>query len=197
MMRTITKIVVAIVVFALGWIVGLFAENLSWFIYSNEVSLLDVISLVITTAIGLYVADVIQKNLEDKRVEKDIVFGMFNYVEEYLSELRSEVAKEQTEGTVDILAKIGSCRKFWTKIVKMIHERYDIDLSKEKINPNEFIKLNQLCTSTAIIGATDNSVLAKKGKVTYSDIRKNEIFSEIDRIRMTIVDLKLLINKKS
>lgn len=196
-MRTITKIFVAVVFFALGWIVGLFAENWSWFVFSNEVSLLDVISLVITTAIGLYIADVIQKNLESKRVEKDIIFGQFNYVEEYLSELSSEVSKEQTDGTVDVLAKIGSCRKFWTKIVKMIKEMYGIDPVKDNINPNEFIKLNQLCTKTAIIGATDDSVLAKDGKVSYSDTRKNEIFSEIDRIRMTIVDLKLLINKKS
>ena len=196
-MRTITKIAVAIVIFALGWVVGLFAENWSWFEFSNEVSLLDVISLVITTAIGLYVAVVIQNNLENKRAEKEIIYGQFNFVEQYLSELRSEVSKEQAEGSNDIVAKIGGCRKFWSKIVTLIKEKYGIDLSKYNINPNEFIKLNQLCTSTPIIGAQDNSVIAQDGKVSYSETRRNEIYSEIDRIRMTIVDLKLLINQKS
>lgn len=196
-MRTITKIAVAIVIFALGWAAGLFAENWSWFVISNEVSLLDVLSLVITTVIGLYVAVVIQNNLESKRFEKEIIFGQFNFVEQYLSELRTEVLKVQSEGTVDIVAKIGGCRKFWNKIVIVIKEKYGIDLSKYNITPNEFIKLNQLCTSTPIIGDQDDSVIAKNGKVTYSDTRKNEIFSEIDRIRMIIVDLKLLINQKS
>ena len=196
-MRTITKIAVAIVIFALGWVVGLFAENWSWFEFSNEVSLLDVISLVITTAIGLYVAVVIQNNLENKRAEKEIIYGQFNFVEQYLSELRTEVSKEQAEGSNDIVAKIGGCRKFWSKIVTLIKEKYGIDLSKYNINPNEFIKLNQLCTSTPIIGVQDDSVLAQDGKVSYSETRRNEIYSEIDRIRMTIVDLKLLINQKS
>ena len=196
-MRTITKIAIAIVIFALGWVVGLFAENWSWFVFSNEVSLLDVISLVITTAIGLYVAVVIQNNLESKRAEKEIIYGQFNFVEQYLAELRSEVSKEQAEGSNDIVAKIGGCRKFWSKIVTLIKEKYGIDLSKYNINPNEFIKLNQLCTSTPIIGVQDNSVLAQDGMVSYSETRKNEIYSEIDRIRMTIVDLKLLINQKS
>ena len=196
-MRTITKIAIAIVIFAIGWVVGLFAENWSWFEFSNEVSLLDVISLVITTAIGLYVAVVIQNNLENKRAEKEIIYGQFNFVEQYLSELRSEISKEQTEGSNDIVAKIGGCRKFWSKIVTLIKEEYGIDLSKYNINPNEFIRLNQLCTSTPIIGAQDNSVIAQNGKVIYSETRRNEIYSEIDRIRMTIVDLKLLINQKS
>lgn len=196
-MRTITKIAIAIVIFAIGWVVGLFAENWSWFEFSNEVSLLDVISLVITTAIGLYVAVVIQNNLENKRAEKEIIYGQFNFVEQYLSELRSEISKEQTEGSNDIVAKIGGCRKFWSKIVTLIKEKYGIDLSKYNINPNEFIRLNQLCTSTPIIGAQDNSVIAQNGKVIYSETRRNEIYSEIDRIRMTIVDLKLLINQKS
>lgn len=196
-MRTITKIAVAFVIFALGWVVGLFAENWSWFEFSNEVSLLDVISLVITTAIGLYVAVVIQNNLENKRAEKEIIYGQFNFVEQYLTELRSEVSKEQTEGSNDIVAKIGGCRKFWSKIVSLIKEKYGIDLSKYNINPNEFIKLNQLCTSTPIIGVQDDSVIAQDGKVSYSETRRNEIYSEIDRIRMTIVDLKLLINQKS
>lgn len=196
-MRTITKIAVAIVIFALGWVVGLFAENWSWFEFSNEVSILDVISLVITTAIGLYVAVVIQNNLENKRAEKEIIYGQFNFVEQYLLELRTEVSKEQTEGSNDIVAKIGGCRKFWNKIVTLIKDKYGIDLSKHNINPNEFIKLNQLCTSTPIIGVQDNSVLAQDGKVTYSETRRNEIYSEIDRIRITIVDLKLLINQKS
>lgn len=196
-MRTITKIAVAIVIFALGWVVGLFAENWSWFEFSNEVSLLDVISLVITTAIGLYVAVVIQNNLENKRAEKEIIYGQFNFVEQYLTELRTEVSKEQAEGSNDIVAKIGGCRKFWSKIVTLIKDKYGIDLSKYNINPNEFIKLNQLCTSTPIIGVQDDSVIAQDGKVTYSETRRNEIYSEIDRIRMTIVDLKLLINQKS
>lgn len=196
-MRTITKIAVAIVIFALGWVVGLFAENWSWFEFSNEVSLLDVISLVITTAIGLYVAVVIQNNLENKRAEKEIIYGQFNFVEQYLTELRTEVSKEQAEGSNDIVAKIGGCRKFWSKIVTLIKDKYGIDLSKYNINPNEFIKLNHLCTSTPIIGVQDDSVIAQDGKVTYSETRRNEIYSEIDRIRMTIVDLKLLINQKS
>ena len=196
-MRIITKIVVAIVIFALGWVVGLFAENWSWFEFSNEVSLLDVISLVITTAIGLYVAVVIQNNIENKRAEKEIIYGQFNFVEQYLSELRYEVSKEHDESSNDIVAKIGGCRKFWSKIVTLIKDKYGIDLSKYNINPNEFIKLNQLCTSTPIIGDKDNSVIAQDGKVTYSETRRNEIYSEIDRIRMTIVDLKLLINQKS
>lgn len=132
-MRTITRIAVAIVLFALGWIVGLFAENWSWFKFSNEVSLLDVISLVITTAIGLYVAVVIQNNLESKRVEKEIIYGQLNFVEHYLSELRSEVSKEQAEGTVDIVAKIGGCRKFWSKIVTLIKEKYGIKKAPDRI----------------------------------------------------------------
>ena len=81
--------------------------------------------------------------------------------------------------------------------MNLIHEKYGIDLSSNNINPNEFIKLNQLCTNTAIIGVKDSPVLVKDGKVTYSDTRKNEIYTEIDRIRMIIVDLKLLINQKS
>lgn len=196
-MRKITKIALAIFIFTLGWATGLFAENWSWFVFNNEVSLLEVLSLVITTVIGLYVADVIQNNLESKKFEKEIIFGQFNFVEQYLSELRTEVLKVQSEGTVDIVAKIGGCRKFWSKIVTVIKVKYGIDLAKCDINPNEFIKLNQLCTSTPVIGVQDDSVIAKDGKVSYSDTRKNEIFSEIDRIRMIIVDLKLLINQKS
>lgn len=196
-MRIITRIAILVTTFVLGWIIGLFVENWSWFVFSNEVSLIDVIALVITTTIGIYVADVIQGNLDSKRVEKDIIFGQFNYVEQYLSELRSEVAKHETDGTVDVMAKIGGCRKFWSKIVNMIKEKYEIDLQKERINPNEFITLNQLCTTTPIVGSEDDSVLARNGIVTYNDTRKNEIFTEIDRIRMIIIDLKLLINQKS
>lgn len=197
-MRTITKLLLAIVIFAIGWATGLFAENWSWFVFTNEVSLLDVISIVITTAIGLYVADVIQKNLESKRVEKDIIFGLFNYVEAYLSELGIEVSKNQEGGdSVVLLAKIGSCRKFWNKILKMMNDKYNIQFSTGSDYSKEFIQLNRLCTSTPKKGANDTSIRITNGKIFYSDIRKNKIYSEIDRIRMVIVDLKLLINQKS
>lgn len=69
-----------------GVIIGVFASNFEYFKLDSSISLSDIISVVIASSLGLYIADTIQSKLNNNKSEKDIIT---NELKEILIEINN------------------------------------------------------------------------------------------------------------
>ena len=98
-MKRITKAITAVLIFAVGWIVGLIASDLSWFQYDNSFSIFDLLYAVISVGVAIYIAHVIENGLQNKRGQKDLIIKRIeevdNAINDVLSSFNCESGKYQ------------------------------------------------------------------------------------------------------
>lgn len=185
--------------FAIGWVVGLFVYDWDLFKYDFNLSLFDVLSLIITSAIGIYVAQSIQTSLERKKVERDIIFARLDYVEKSIEQLINDILQNPSVSTFKVTACISSCRRSWVKSNKIICETYpnsfnnnsNMELTRKLSSC--FIKLNQLTSGEEEIDGV-RMIEVADNQSTFHERRKAEISCKIDEIKNVIIDLKLIIS---
>lgn len=57
----ISKIIIYLALIGLGWVIGQYLENIAYFTYSYEISLIDVFSLIVTALMAWYVSRILEK----------------------------------------------------------------------------------------------------------------------------------------
>lgn len=73
-------------------IFGFLTNSYSFFKFKNEIDLLNLIGIIITASIGIYIASSLQKSIEAKKFEKELVIEVFRsltnktkFLDKYLS----------------------------------------------------------------------------------------------------------------
>lgn len=84
--KNITKYILWIVIFCVGICIGKLL-NWGYFTLSKEVSIIDAITLFVTVGCAIFIAKVLEKEVQDDRIEKDLFLNQANQLETFLGEI--------------------------------------------------------------------------------------------------------------
>lgn len=192
-----SKLIVAVALIALGWVLGQYIENIAFFTYSYEISLIDVISLIVTAFMAWYVSRILEKNIQDKRTEKDLILSKIDEVDQAINSLILLNSSESTVSYVKVVHILTKSRKWSVRFWNIIDQKYKGLSNKEKDNYtsmlNKMREVNVLCTYTPPTGVDEN-ILIVDGEITYSNARKYEIDIKLESIRDDLIDFKMKVN---
>lgn len=197
--RNIAKYILWITIFSVGVCFGKFL-NWGYFVLSKEISIIDAISLFVTVGCAIFIAKVLEKEVQDDRIEKDLFLNQINQLETFLAEIEKGI---ESSGTlyVSIVNSYSNANKTRYKFFKRIDE-HCIHLSK---NPTlkktgksldiSFKSLKPLLTETPVIQTETPDIIVKSGKIRYSESRLTEIKNEITNIYDNLFKIKIIINR--
>lgn len=83
----IAKILLCLLLIVIGWTLGQVLENVSPFTLDRTISLPDVLAIVIELFLACYIARLIEKGVQDQRVEKDFFINDLTDTQQTLTEL--------------------------------------------------------------------------------------------------------------
>lgn len=165
------------------------------FCYDNSINLFDVISLVITSIIGIYIAYYLHIAQERTRVEKDIMLSELEKIETVMDELFKTFISSDSIDNFKLTSMIGSCRKRYSNFKNVDSSLYDTQDDSSRLDDitKGFIRLNKLTEREP-----DNDIDVKIANdiVTFSTQRKAEIINQIDSLCFMILNKKIETNKR-
>lgn len=202
----INKIIVIVISFiigiVLGWIACLLFEDYSFLTLERDVSLMDIFAVLIDLFIAAIVVSVVEKGLQNKRVEKDIYIAELNSIINILEPLGDKCATDKTLSYNVTVYDIGRMRKGFIRLWQMIEERESQFLKKTKQKKEQFTNLirtlSTLLTDSDEYNRVEDSyhcVRVTKGTIYLNNSIKPVIDGTITSIKDIILKLKIDINQ--
>ncbi len=188
------KIICCILVFSFGCCVGkLF--NWGYFILDNQISIIDALSLILTLGCAIYIAKVLEKDVQDDRIEKEMFIALVEGIEAPLVEIESNLLNTTYKEVVSLYSKSNRRRhKFFDNIISFNKTEFDVEKLQQSLKIN-FKQLKPLLTDTAAVPQALPDVDVKRGKITYSPNRLIEIQEVLQNILDDLFKLKIIINR--
>lgn len=162
---------------------------------SPQIPVFDIISLLITVVLAIYVAKILEKDVQNSQVGKQMFLTKIEQNESLLSSLNEYIGQETI-----LLSKINNILHRYRTIQNTIHSA----LKSKKKNgefssdcesiENEAKELNRLLTMTPIDSSDQSNITIRDGKITYSNNRITEITTCLLRIDNMLFNLKHKIN---
>ncbi len=198
------KIIINAIICILIFLTGLIIRNW-WDIGTIEletkINVLDALSLVATIVVGIYIAKILEKEVQDKRIEKDLYISKINSVEYILNTIESliESSKDTEIQYGRIVNMMHRCRIKKSDVFNTL-EKKKMDKLTTKIHEynqklkTDFQLLKKSLTETTVGGTRNPAVKLKNNIVSYSEERSLEILTQINSIESTLFELKIIIN---
>lgn len=180
-----TKFLSWICILVVGCLLGMFFSNYEYFVFSRELNLGDCLALALTTFVGLYIAQTIQRQLNANTKEKEII------IEEILS-MRNQfinLSKQNDSGTLEFQETITKFKEINTKFIfledlfKLSKKCRSIDLVEIK---KDFRALRRYITSPSPVN----------GFLRPDPRKRNLIEKKFQRVQKEIFRIILALNKK-
>ncbi|MDY9918552.1 hypothetical protein SAMN05216331_1344 [Porphyromonadaceae bacterium KH3R12] len=197
MRKKVINTIVFIVVFSIGITFGKLL-NWGYFELSKEISVVDSLSLFITIGLAIYITKILEKEVQDIRIEKELYIAKITELEESLKSF--DVLIEEHEIIYNkITNRIHSCRIKKNSIFGNIKDSLkqiktsDIDLLEKEIT-DKINSLKRLLTETSAVPDKIPELSVKKGIATFSVSRIIEISTEINAINESLFKMKVRIN---
>lgn len=121
--RTVVKLLLAIVIFVLGWTLGQLLENISPFSLEWSINLSDILSILVEIGLAIVLALLIEKGMQNQRVEKDFFINELNDVQQSLAELEKTSFRLVPMSFNQTVFQIEKPRKDLTKLWSTMRER--------------------------------------------------------------------------
>lgn len=162
---------------------------------STEIPLFDVVTLIVTVVLAFYVAQILEKDVQNTQVGKQMYIAKIEQNEGVLSSLNDYLDQE----TVQLL-RINNLLHRYRTIQNTLHTAL-----KEKSKKGKFLKecesieseakeLNKLLTMTPIDQSEQSNITIREGVIKYSPNRITEIITCLQRIDNLLFELKHKIN---
>ena len=197
MKKKIINIIGYLVILSIGLTIGKLL-NWGYFELSKEVSIVDALTLFVTIGVAIYIAKILEKEVQDVRIEKELYIAKITEIESMLKVF--EILVEEKDSSYNkINNRINSCRMKKGSIFNTIKENLKQVKTKnfdkfEKEITDGINSLKRLLTETPAIAEKDPAILVKKDIVTYSSNRIIEINTEINSISENLFKIKVRIN---
>lgn len=184
------------IIFLLGGIaIGLpFTINdisISW-----KVELIDIISLVVTILLAIYVATSLESRVQDDRVEKELHIEQIRQIEQLICEIENLLRSDSIKYN-EVISRISKIRIKKNNVFGALQECLPDKGSsfKDRIdNITQTIdSLKRLLTDTSVDSKTD--VVMKNGILTYSSTRTSDINNAICVLENELYRLKISLNR--
>lgn len=182
-----------VIAFVLGWCVCSITDW-GYFELSKEISVIDALSLFVTTGCAIYIARILEKDLQNDRTEKDIYIKMMEQIEGSLVEIQKMVESQSSTSFLQIVNLYSRSRRRKSGLIKQLSEnkrkfkQLDID-GFDKFISKKFTKLKPLLTAT-----DSNDVRVQNNKVRYSPKQTILINTVITDINDKMFEARLDIN---
>lgn len=196
-------LILFIIGIVLGWVACLLFEDYSFLTLERDISLMDIFAILTDLFIAAIVVNVVEKGLQNKRIEKDIYITELNSIINVLEPLGDKCAKDTTLSYNVTVYNIGRMRKSFVRLWKMFEER-DTQFSKKQNDKKEQFtnlirNLSTLLTDSEEYNRVEDSydcVTVTKGNIYLNNSIKPVIDSTITSIKDIILKLKIDINDK-
>lgn len=96
-----------LIIFSLGWIVGLILSNLNFFFYDNKFNIFELLYFICNALLTVYVAYIISQSIESKKGEKGIIIEKANEIDELLKDLQNKFVERNGKYTINNLTIVG------------------------------------------------------------------------------------------
>lgn len=192
--KIIINTLIYFIIFCVGCCVG---ELIDWgyFILSKEISIIDALSLFLSLGCAIYIAKVLEKDIQDDRIEKDMFIAQVENIETTLIELLNKLNGSTYNEITSLYSKSNIKRhKLFKKIDSFKKSVFKVDDIKKSLDL-KFKQLKPLLTYTAVVPETTPDVEIKRGKITYSSQRIVQINDSIECIQDELFKLKIIMNK--
>lgn len=165
--------------------------SVSW-----KIELFDLVSLLVTIILAIYVATSLERRVQDDRIEKELHIEQINQIEQILNELENILREEKIQ-YANVISRISKIRIKKNNIVNAIKECLP-ELSSAIKDKTDTItqsidSLKRLLTDTSVDNNTD--VVMKDGILTYSFNRISDINNSICALENELYRLKIIINR--
>lgn len=189
-----------IVGLSLGWLIGLLLYDWNWFQYEQKFNLFELLYFVITGCFALFITHRIEKTIQDKRSQKELIIEKIKEVDNAIKELKinfifdSSNNKYKIQNT-NLLSQAKSITMWAKRYETSVQEYYQPLFQSEcffKIGTRQLVRI---CTYTS--PRTNNvNLQCVSGEWLYSEDKYVEIMTEIERLRDICYRNALLLNKQ-
>jgi hypothetical protein len=195
MKKKTINIICYLVVFSIGITVGKLL-NWGYFELSKEVSIIEALTLFVTIGVAIYVAKILEKEVQDVRIEKELYIAKITEIESITKDFETLI-EEKNSSYNKINNRINSCRmkkgSIFNAIRKNLRQIRDIDNFEREITDG-INSLKRLLTETPVVSESNPAISVKKDVVIYSPNRIIEINTEINSISENLFKIKVRIN---
>lgn len=202
MLGNIAKwIVISVCLFVLGWTAGRVFDAWAFFDLEWSISVADVLSVIVDIALAFMVAKIIEKSIQDSRVEKDFFIKEIDTVSDILTDLDKICSKETTLSLSTTVYEISRARKLLLRVWKSLEEmkaRYSKSHQKDKTELLTALRdLNTRLTDVrSYDGRNDiQPIKLSRGHIYLNATIKPEIDECIAGIKDKLLRMKIGINK--
>lgn len=185
----------AIVCILVGIAIGL-PFSIEGFSFSWKIEIFDIITLIITVVLAIYVANSLERRVQDDRIEKELHIEQINQIERLLNEIE-DITRGDNIQYNNIISRISKIRIKKNNVFKAMEEclpEYDSSLKERTGNITQTIEfLKRLLTDTSV--GSNPDVVMKDGILTYSISRISEINNAICGLENELYRLKIILNR--
>lgn len=198
MKRYINKrdFIVCFIGLIIGWIFGLWIQDYAIWVYDNKIGTLDIVSLVVTVGVAIYIAWVIERNNDINNQTKQLLIKHADDID-YLTNHLKEMCLNLSDIPFTLLtydtSQIG---KEYQKLKKDLDEKLRLKISndKDKSIKEELQIVRRYCTeSSIIIDDSPAETIILNGLVKISSQRCAEVLNSLSKISNEIRDIKYMI----
>lgn len=185
-MKHIKRCIYGIIVFSGGWIVGLVVKDWNWFQYDSSFNLFELIYCIISLLISLYIANVIEKVLQNKRSQKDIIIKKIEEVDGALVELLALFDYNNDEqvysiSNFQVLSKIKHIGQLARRFHRTIDNYYPNLIKEADYREIKTRRLVEICTKLS--STQQYSIKCVNDIWYYSQDKFVDIQKEINNLR--------------
>lgn len=191
------RIINTIIYFLIFCVGCCFGELIDWgyFILSKEISIIDALSLFLSIGCAIYIARVLEKDVQDDRIEKDMFISQVVNIETPLIELSNKLNGSTYNDIISLYSKSNTTRhKLFKKIQTFKKSEFNVEEIRKTLDAG-YKQLKPLLTDTAVVPDSTPDIEVKRGKITYSPQRIVEIQECLQNIQDELFKLKILINR--
>lgn len=192
--KVIKPLLFSIVGIIIGFVLAKMSllENIT---ISPEIPAFDIVTLIVTVLLAIYVAQILERDVQNNQVSKAMYIAKIEQNESILSSLNDYLGQDTI-----LLSKINNILHRYRTTQNTIHTalkeknkkgKFDNDCSSIESEAKE---LNKLLTMTPIDNSDESNITIREGVITYSNNRLTEITTCLLRIDNLLFELKHKIN---
>lgn len=191
----------AILILVIGWLIGS-KWRICQFVLDLQINIVDAVSLLVTVVMVLYIARILEKEVQDNRIEKDMYLSKISVIENLLENIETMF---QNKNGIDLDYKLIVNLEHRIRTKKNSIFEHIVEKSKRKIKTeiqtyekllkDEFKDLRNYLTQTNASEEGTKDISIENNIARYSQERTSLILTSLNSIENKLLELKVLINK--
>lgn len=165
-------------------ILGFYTSSYTFFKFDDEINIIDLLTLLISSLLGVYIATTLQKKVSDDKYEKDLLLSEITQAKSDFKNIYNAVLNDQINFNETVYAF-----KVISSNLSNLNLLFDVCKIKDKRKISDVIRqarlLKQIVTNSSV---TNNLII-------LDSISKNHFFLEYNRLSILLLELIVETNR--